>query len=310
MANEVTHALLQTNGGQVASVLSDMLVEQLFDPTDLRALMRFTPWSGIMGSDTLDVTQDAVPTAFAAATNETTGGQSNTAYTTSRFSHTIARHVIQYQLTDLLGLAGGPIDLSAIIRKIDQGVALTFTDLLTTLFPSISGSVGTTTVDLVVDDLYDADFTLNNANASGLKAAVLHNVQMNDFRTSLRGETGAQQFVPATAEMLATKGPGFQGSWNGIDFWQSDSVETVNAAADRNGAMFVEGAFDYTMGPTGQLIGAGHIAADDILLNAGGVMIVERDRDATNGMSTAVGNLYPSVVEAEDARAVGIITDA
>ena len=311
MANELTHALLQTNGGQVASVLSGLLVDQLYDATDLRSLMTFVP-AEFIGSDTVDVTQDANPTAFAAATNETTGGQSNTAYTTSKFSLTIARYVLQYQITDLLGgLTADPVGFAQVVRKIDQGVGRTMTDLVATLFGSLSNTVGTTTVDLVVNDIYLADFQLNTQNAgtnTGQKACVLYNEQMNNFRQSLRSETGAQQFVPSTAAMLETMGPGMQGTWNGIQFWQSDSVPTANAGADSAGALFVPGCFAYTLGNASQIVQAGMVDPADIILDAGAV-IIERNRDATNGMSELIGNLYPSVVEAEDGRGVAIITD-
>jgi len=307
MANEITHALLQTNGGQVASVLSPALVDQLFDPTDLRNLMSFVPWD-VVGSDTLDVTQDVVPVAHAAASSETSGGQANTAYTTSKFSLAIARYVIQYQLTDLLGIAGGPIGIDQVANKISQSIGLTMTDLLCALFGSLSNSVGTTTVDLVVDDVYDADFQLTSSNVGAERACVLYPEQINNFIESLRGETGTVQFQDATAEMLAAKGPGFAGRWKGIDFWQSDSVNAANTNADSAGAMFGPGCFSYTMGPASRILSAGHVATDDIIVNTGDFFI-ERNRDSTNGMSALIGNFYPAVVESEDARGVGIITD-
>lgn len=309
MANEIRHSTLETNGGQVASVLSALIVDQLYDPTDLRALMTFVPYD-IVGSDTIDVTKDANPAAFAAATSEIAGGQANTAYTTSRYQLAIARYVLQYQITDLLGLAGGPVDLERVVAKINTGVGLTMTDLLAALFPSLSGSVGTSGVNLTVDNIFDADFSLNTNNAPGGRAAVLHPVQINDLITSLRGEPGAMQWQDATAEMLESKGPGFKGRWNGIDFWQSDSVNTANAGADRAGALFAPGCWAYTLGPTSRLIQAMHLDPDDILLDAGGLVLIERSRDSTNGMTAAIGNFYPAAVEAEDARGIKIVTDA
>jgi len=136
---------------------------------------------------------------------------------------------------------------------------------------------------------------------------VLHPTAINDFRTSLRSESGAIQYVPATAEMLATRGPGFQGTWNGIEIWQSDSCPTINAGADRSGAMFGKGAFAYTMAPVSAL--QGHIPSANVLVDAGTV-IVENSRDADNGLTKAVATMYPAVSEVEDARGVEIVSDA
>ena len=72
--------------------------------------------------------------------------------------------------------------------------------------------------------------------------------------------------------------------------------------------MFGPGCFAYTMGNVERI--QGHIPAANILANANGMMLVELDRDADNGLSTAIANAYPSVVEVEDARGVEIISDA
>lgn len=309
MASEVTEASLESAGGRVSQILSALVLEQLYDPTDLRSLLRFVP-PEFSGSDTLRVTLDAVPGAYTAATNETTGGQSNSAYTTSKFDLAIARYVKQYQMTDLFGVTspGAPIDAQRVVGKLIDGVTLTMTDLIVALFANIASSVGTSGVNLSVDNIYSAMFQLNSQSVPGPFACVLHPVQINDFITSLRAEPGAMQFQAATADMLALKGPGYKGSWNGVDFWQSDSVATANASADRDGCMFGYGAFAYTMAPTAPLVGA-FVAPQNVLIDAG-VILVERNRDATNGMTTAIGNFYPAVVEEEDLRACRIVTDA
>ena len=308
MANEITNAALVSAGGRVSAVLSALVLEQLYDPTDLRAIMQFVPWDQ-SGAATMDVTLDAVPGAFAAASSETSGGFSNAAYTTSKFQLTVARYGRQYQATDLMGISGGPIDLDNIVRNLINGVALTMTDLATALFPSFTDQVGSTGVDLDTDKIYDAQFALaiNNASASGGLNCVLHPQQHNDFITSLRAETGAQQYVPATAEMLSLKGPGIQGTWNGITFWTSDSVTTVNAGADYAGALLSgKEAIAYTLGDVKRL--QGHVPAQNVLVDAG-MLLVELNRDADNGMSTAIANLYPAVAIREDARGVEIVSD-
>jgi uncharacterized protein YjbI with pentapeptide repeats len=301
MAN-VTYASLLSSGGRISAVLSALVQETLHDPTDLRAVMTQVPWQAL-GSDTMDITLDAVPGAYATAAEA--ASTAGSAYTTSKFQLQAVKKTRVYSLTDLFGVTGGPIDLERVVSTLTQGVGLTMTDLLTTLFPSISNNVGASGSDLTVANLYSAQFQLNLSAAQGPYTCVLHPQQVNDFRTSLRAEGGAIQYVPATAAMLATKGPGFQGSWNGIDIYQSDSVEAVNSGADRNGAMFSSAAFAYTMAPVRSAL----IPQESVLVDAG-ELLVEIQRDAQAGLTHAVANIFTGVAEAQDLAAVGIITDA
>jgi hypothetical protein len=307
MANEVSYSELLSTGGRVTQVLSALVRQQLYDATDLRSVMTLIPWNAV-GSDKMDITLDAVPSPFIAASSETSGGTAvnNTAYTTSKFSLQVARYARKYQVTDLFGITGGPIDIDRVVSKLVEGAGLTMTDLLCNLFSSLTNSVGSTGVDLDVDTIYDGLFQLNSENASGPYTAVLHNSQMNDFRQSLRSETGALQFREATAEALQTRGPGFQGEFMGIRFYQSDSVIKINSDADYAGAMFVDGCFAYTMAPVRAL--QSYIPENNILVDAN-EMLVELDRDADNAMSSCIANMYPSVVEAEDNRGVTIVSD-
>ncbi len=294
------------SGGLVASVLSDLVLDQLFDPTDLTALMTRIPFSP-SGSKTLDVTKDAIPGAYAAQ-NETGAAISDSGYSTSEFSLTPALYARQYSITDLVPVAGSPIDIERIAANLVAGVGLTMTDLLCALFGSLSNSVGTTGVDLSVSDFYDAMYQLNSSNVAGPTfAAVLHPTQVNDFLSSLRAEAGAIQFIDATADMLASKGPGYRGRWLNVDLFQSDSVGTANGGADRAGAMFGQGAFAYTMADPRVI--QGHIPSDNILM-ANELMLLELSRDPVNFKSALIGQIYPAVVEAEDARGVKIVTDA
>ena len=171
MASVTTTVL--ASGGLVASVLSDLVVEQLYDPTDLTALMSRIPWSP-SGSKTLDVTKDAVPGAFATQA-ETGAGIGDSTYTTSEFALTPALYARQYSITDLVPVAGSVIDVERVAANLVAGVGLTMTDLLCALFAGLTNSVGTSGVDLSVSDFYDAMYQLNSSNVSGPTfAAVLH----------------------------------------------------------------------------------------------------------------------------------------
>ena len=71
--------------------------------------------------------------------------------------------------------------------------------------------------------------------------------------------------------------------------------------------MFGQGAFAYTMADPRVI--QGHIPSDNILM-ANELMLLELSRDASNFKSALIGQIYPAVVEAEDARGVKIVTDA
>lgn len=307
MANEIQTSTLITDGGLVNEVLSDLILQKLFDPTDLTALMTRVPWQA-GGSDTLRGTLDGPPGAYTARNSETVGSAIvNSDYDTGKFDLIPAGYSRKYQLTDLIPIAGGPIQVERVAANLVAGVSLTLTDLLTALFPSLSSDVGPGTgVDLDVASIYDAAFQLNSQSVSGPFACVLHPQQFNDFQNSLRAEAGAVQFRAATSDLLELRGPGFKGSWNGIQFYQSDSVTKVNSDADYSGAMFGAGAFGYTLADA--RLAAGHIPPG-LLYLANEAVVIEMARDQTNFMTSLIASMFPAVVEIEGARGVEIISD-
>jgi len=302
-----TTATLISGGGLVNEVLSDLILQKLFDPTDLTALMTRVPWQA-GGSDTLRSTLDAAPGAYTARNSETDGTAiSVTSYDTGKFDLIPAGYSRKYQLTDLIPIAGGPIQVERVAANLVAGVALTLTDLLTALFPAIDNDVGPGSgVDLDVASIYDAAFQLNSESVAGPYACVLHPQQFNDFQNSLRAEAGAVQFRAATSDLLELRGPGFKGSWNGIQFFQSNSVGKVNTNADYAGAMFGAGAFGYTLADA--RLAAGHVPPG-LLLLANEAVVIEMARDQTNFMTSLIASMFPACVEIEDARAVEIISD-
>jgi hypothetical protein len=112
------------------------------------------------------------------------------------------------------------------------------------LFPGFANQVGTTTVDLAIANILDAIFTLENADTAG----VLHPRQTADIRNAVDADSGQAYAVVAgarAAQLGPAPGPGFFGAWFGIPFWTSTNVPTVNAGADRGGAIFIA---DYALG--------------------------------------------------------------
>lgn len=307
MANEITEAAFTSNGGLVSEVLSDMLVELVYDKSALADVVERIPWD-VVGSKTKAIPQAPVGDAMAAASSETSSGFSNTAFTTSEVTLSIARQGLVYQPTDLWQLAGPNPNLDFVAGRLAGALVLRLTDQIAGLFASVSSSVGTTTVDMSVDDFYDAIFALNLANNAGPLTAVLHGQQVNDLLTSIRSEAGPGEHRADAQDALgALPGWGFKFRFLNVDVYQSDSVATANAGADRDGCMFSQGAFGYTVADPRMV---------DPLLNPGDVFLmtpelwIERARDQINGMTQLISNAYTGVVELDDSRAVRIITDA
>ena len=305
MANEIFYSDpaggpdLLTNGGAVAEVLSGLVAQQLYDTSDLRSVSTFIPYN-TFGSTSMAVTQDAIPGAFGSIAEN--ASVANTAYTTSEFTLAVSRYSRAYEITDLVGIAGSPVDLARAVKNLVDGVSLTFTDLICAATPGFTTQVNAAG-PLDVDDIYDGQFALNLVANSGPYNCVLHPKQINEFRNSLRSEAGAMQFQDPTAEMLATKGPGFQGMWNNIAFYSSDSV--TNAAGNHLGAMMSAGALAHTMAPVSLM--QGHVPSSTLIVSTP-ELLVELSRDAYGAQSAAIAHMYPGVVLAEDARGVEILS--
>jgi hypothetical protein len=294
---------LENMGGAVAEVLAAEVLQQLYDPTDIRATITRLPWTS-MGSDTMSVTQDAVPGAFTAPGQNVT--LASTAYTTNHFDITVAAWRRAYSIDDLIPIAGGAIDIDRMVANLMEGVALTMTDQIAAEFPNFTNVAGTALVPLSVDDIYDGMFALTSQLNTGKATLVLHPVQYNDFISSLRSETGAAQFLPATAVQLGQYGVGYKGTWMNLDIFVSDSVGT-NGAGSYQGGLYTPGAIAYSMA---NVAGMGvHVPAANILVNAGD-LIVELDRTAADGITSAFATMFMGVALAEDDRGVEILSTA
>jgi len=313
MANEVTNASFVTNGGRTAEILAGIVQEALYDPTDVRSTALMIPWIA-GGSASLEALVDAAPGAAAADFTEIASGANNSAYTTAGKNLTIAGYTRQYQISDLFGVTAGSgqVDAARVAMKLERALTLTLTDLITALYTGFANSVGTSGVNLSTSDCYSAMYQLINSNVpfgpTSPVFMVLHPQQFVDFMSSLRGETGSDSLQVDTAQQLRFSGPGYKGTWKGVQIFTSDSVVSANAGADRAGAMYGLGAIGYTLGDVRPLVGL-HIPAEDVLMSTP-EMIIERRRAAgSDPLSTLVAHFFPGVVELEDLRGVQIVTD-
>lgn len=308
MADEIRNSGFITNGGRAAESILPGWHQVLYDPADIRSTLVMYPFPG--GSDVTSITKMPAPPTAAAVSSEISGGTSNTAFTTSEVQLTLVGQQVQVQVTDLMRItaATGQIDTEAIIAWMSNCLALRLTDQAAALLASFATSVGSGSGDaMTVDHFFSALYKLNlSFNAADRIALVMAAKSMNEFVESLRGEGGALQYQADAADFLRAKGPGYKGSFQGVDIWQSDSV-TNTGGAYKNG-MYAYGALGYQLGPIERLVGM-HINPADVVFSAPN-FIVERGRDAVNNMSTFYAKFYSAVVEVEDLRGVLVNVDS
>ncbi len=259
------------------------------------------------GSTALEVPQAGLGGYDSMASIAESGGSpANTGLTDASPSITVARQYLQRQMTDINDAVDSVgINVDALASDGVMSAQKRFTEMLTAITDDFTATAGTSGSDMTVDDWYDAQFTLTVASVPGTYACVLHPRQLADFQESLRAEGGAIQFREATADMLAIKGQGFAGSFNGVDIYPSATVPTANSGADRAGGMWGRGAVGYRELSLRRIRGAG-----ELLMPAGSPIVTEFERDASNALTTLVHNYYVGLAIIEDGRGVSIITDA
>jgi len=255
------------------------------------------------GSDTLS---QAFATMGAATAFATTADGAEVAATDPTFSNVdfqVGRYALRHDVTSWAQMTGGGLDPFSIAQYLALSAVATASDVIASTFASFSDSVGTSGVDLSVDDMLDAIFKLEN-NSNSQFAAILHSVQFADFRQSLRSESNnAFSFAPASMEIMKAKAPGYVGSWGGVEIYKSNRV--ISSAGNFTGAMIGANAIGYVLGtPQNTQLADGSVVAQ------GTPAIIEWDRKPAFDMTSIVGNLYIGANIVEDARGCKIVTDA
>jgi hypothetical protein len=288
---------------RVAAYMNQELFMLLHEAGDLRGTMNEVVFNPSLGSSAVKLGLYNPIDAFAAPGEDTALSVTN--ITDSSATLTVARYGLQRELTDLAQITGNP-DLDKLAADMAASATYTLSSLLTAGFTNLATSVGSAGINLAVDDIYSGQYALQLSLVNGPFYCVLHPQQFNDFQASLRGEQGAIQFAPATAEMLGIKGASFKGIWNGIEFYTHNSV--VASGGDRIGAMYGKGCYAYTEAPVDRITPFMNRSVSPV----GSKMVVEIVRGSTGaskGKTFAVGQYYPGVAEVEDLRGVKVVSD-
>jgi hypothetical protein len=304
----ILHSNLETDL-RLAVTLDQNLLVTLTDQASIRRVPGAISFLGSVsgtGSDTsrLRFTGLGGADPFVATAAE------NTDVTDTVPSHTsvdiaVVRAALRRDISDLAITTGFSQDLDPARLAGDMAASLEsyFNSLIATQIATAATDVGASGVDMSVDDFYDAVFTLEQASAPGPYFAMLAPVQVTDFQSSLRSESGAVSLSPATQEMLRIAGQGLVGEFMGVSIFKSSDV--TDSGGNRHGAMWGAGALGYKIAVVNPTNGAGSavVVRQDEL-------VVEITRDASAATTEITGNAYVGAGLLEQARIVGIVTDS
>jgi len=281
---------------------------------DLRQMARYHGSVSGTGSLTSKIAKIDASTSMAAANADETTAPGDTILAPSSVTCTVARQVLVRVLTDPYIVAGGVrpgIEWAAQQMKI--AALQRFNSMLTALYTAVASGVGGGAgVDFVVDDFYDAQYTLRNHRVPGRYFMNVSPHSYNEFISDLRGETGAIQYLAEVARALglendAVGGIGYAGRLLGVDIVHSSAVADGGGASI--GCMWGEGAFGYMDGIPSEIVRYAGPGSSLSAMPNGGTMYVGIERREDEGDTRIVGNYYVGVTEVEDLRAVKITTD-
>lgn len=227
-----------------------------------------------------------------------------TVFQTASAQIAVGRAALRRDISDLAvitGLQSGDVDPMRLAQSMVGGYEQYFNLLAAAAINTFTTSVGATTVDMTVDDYYDAVFALEVASVPGPYFCLLAPTQLANFQESLRAEGGAAQWMPATADMLQIKGQGYAGNFLGVDIYKSDKI-IEDGSGDAHGGMWGLGALGYKTGTVLSPMGG-------FVTSPGSEIVVEFERVAHAATTEIVGHAYLGLSVLEDARGVQIVTD-
>ena len=304
----ITYTTLFNDGLRLEKMIENEVRALLFDAASIR-----NSGALLFGGDVAGMGSDAISLRYAGldgyeAMNTVADGSeitsSNLTLDTADIS--VGRIGLRYDLTDLAALTklGQDIDVFRLSESMAGAFESRFMEMVCALFSSATSSVGSTGVDMSVDDFMDALYLLEIANNPQQLFAVLHPRQIADLQASIRNETAnAIAFNPAHHDLMKSLGQGFVGDFMGVQIHKSAYVPSDGT--DRSGAMFSAGAIAYALGTPVPLAGpAGEIRP------AGTPVLVELERDSAYSLTKVVGTAYTGAAIVEQARIVEIATDA
>lgn len=305
MAN-TTHATLETGDLRLAAILSQEIATLLADRSSMRnsGALAYQGLINGRGSDTIQVRLAGLDGYDKFASSVEDAAVTASAITSSSVNLAISRYTLSRALSDLAELTGqGPGDVNPArlaMSMVGEAEKL-FMELVATAIAGFGTDKGTSTVDLSVDDWFDATRHLQENGNTGAAFALLHPTQLSDLQGSLRAEAGALSYVPSSADQIALKGAGYAGMFGGVDIFTN--TEVTSSGGNRHGGMWSAGAIGYAEA-------APIVAYGDVVRPGGSPLTVEFERSGTEALTSVIGHYYCGVAILQDTMGCGIVTDA
>ncbi|MCA9495242.1 MAG: hypothetical protein KC621_35180, partial [Myxococcales bacterium] len=193
--------------------------------------------------------------------------------------------------------ATGILNPQALAQNAAAIGAATLTDLFCDLLDGFAATATPGTgVDLDIATLLLAIGKLGTLNVDTSKgvSGALHGQQWSDVGVDAETTGGAIQYTfTGDREKLIALSPGAKGTWLGVDWLHSNRVVTMNAGADRGGAIWSYGAIAWGDGE--------YVAEDQNQMVIGRNVLFERDRDAPAGQTQYVTHLMAGASRALEA---------
>jgi hypothetical protein len=178
----------------------------------------------------------------------------------------------------------------------DSGVlaAISLDDDICTLFASLSTSVGTSTQDLTLANMVEAQAQVRKNKMRGRLVYILDDQQASDYQAAQAAATS----TTINGLMAPSVGieSGYLGTFFGQEVWQTGLCDTANTGANVVGACFIRGDTN----PTAACFGG--VLTRDVR--------TELERDASARQTEFVMTAKWGVGEIQDLSGVKIVTDA
>lgn len=305
MADEI---LSGSGGGEnivVAALASKMALLLLGDRASLRnhpALINFS--DPLVGALAEQITQYGLDGSDLMVSRTEIQSIANQALTTAKKTVTPARYGIAYDYSDYIQTIDqtNTINAPRLAQSIVGSANMTFTNNLAKMVDDFATVVGTTTVPYTHDTFLAGQFKLEQNLVPGPYLQIMKPKQFNDWVGDLETRGGITQWRPATEEMMLLRGGGFKGTYNNIEIFVSNQVQSANASADWAGGVFGRGAIGFK-----ELMLAPATPGSIVILEAGPIR-VEVDRSARTGETAVIGTYWHGFVEIEDLRGVTFIS--
>ena len=249
-----------------------------------------------MGSDTIRVRKAGLDGYDSFQAFNGSGGSfdedaavAETSLTDGHADIVVKRQALMYKITDLANMTGmgQDIDPFRIAESIAKSYELLFAELTGSTvagFTSSVSNVGALTVDDFIAAFQTLELAAAGKGAPGPYVALLHPEQWQDLQADIRSEqNNALAFAPASFEAMSAKGPGYKGTYLGVDIYTSSHI--TDSAGQHVGALWAPGAIGFATGKPAALVGA----AESMDM---GDVLIEMERDAARALTSIVGHCY------------------